>query len=104
MKLFWTETAKQDLQAIRRYIAADNPTAANRWVQRLRERARSAFHEPFAGRAVPELLCDDIRELIAGNFRVVHQVLADRLVILTVYEGHQLFPERKVVLPLEDNR
>jgi toxin ParE1/3/4 len=96
MKLFWTETAKHDLQAIRRYIAADNPIAAKRWVQRLRKRARSALHAPLAGRAVPELAREDIRELIEGNYRIVYQVLADRLVILTVYEGHQLFPEGKV--------
>jgi hypothetical protein len=40
---------------------------------------------------------EDIRELIEGNYRIVYQVFADRLVILTVYEGHQLFPEGKVV-------
>ena len=96
MKLFWTETAKQDLQAIRRYIAADNPTAAKRWVEHLRERARNALHAPLAGRKVPEFLRDDIRELIEGNYRIVYQVVADRLVILTVFEGHQLFPEEKL--------
>jgi addiction module RelE/StbE family toxin len=96
MKLFWTETAKQDLQAIRRYIAADSPTAAKRWIERLRERARNALHAPLAGRKVPEFQSDDIRELIEGNYRIVYQVFSDRLVILTVFEGHQLFPQEKV--------
>jgi hypothetical protein len=41
-------------------------------------------------------LRDDIRELIEGNYRIVYQVFADRLVILTVFEGHQLFPEEKL--------
>lgn len=96
MKLFWTETAKQDLQAIRRYIAADNPTAAKRWINRLRDRARNALHSPLAGRKVPEFSRDDIRELIEGNYRIVYQVFEDRLVVLTVFEGHQLFPEEAV--------
>jgi len=96
MKLFWTETARQDLQGIRRYIATDNPAAAKRWVQRLRERARNALNAPLAGRTLPELSREDIRELIEGNYRIVYQVFADRLVILTVFEGHQLFPEEKV--------
>ena len=96
MKLFWTETAKQDLKAIRQYIATDNPIAAKQWILRLRERARNALHAPLAGRAVPELSREDIRELIEGNYRIVYQVFADRLVILTVFEGHKLFPERKV--------
>lgn len=96
MKLFWTETAKQDLQVIRRYIAADNPTAAKRWINRLRERARNALHSPLAGRKVPEFSRDDIRELIEGNYRIVYQAFEDRLVVLTVFEGHQLFPEEAV--------
>lgn len=96
MKLYWTETALQDLLTIRRYIASDNPTAAKRWVERLRERARNILYAPLAGRKVPEFLRDDIRELIEGNYRIVYQVLEDRLVILTVFEGHRLFPAEKV--------
>ena len=96
MKLFWTETAKQDLHTIRRYIAADNPTAAKQWTDRLRERARNALHSPLAGRKVPEFSRDDIRELIEGNYRIVYQVFEDRLVVLTVFEGHQLFLEEAV--------
>jgi toxin ParE1/3/4 len=96
MKLFWTETARQDLQAIRRYIAADSPAVAKRWVSRLRERARKALHSPLAGRIVPEFFRDDIRELIEGNYRIVYQIFEDRLVILTIFEGHQLFPAEKM--------
>ena len=96
MKLYWTETAKQDLLSIKRYIESDKPTAAKRWVERLRERARSALHSPLAGRKVPELSRDDIRELIEGNYRIVYQVFVDRLVVLTVFEGHRLFPEEMV--------
>ena len=96
MRLFWTETAKQDLRTIRRYIAIDNPTAAKRWVDRLRTRARKALLAPFTGRIVPELLRDDIRELIEGNYRIVYQVFEDRLVVLTVFEGHRLLPREEV--------
>jgi len=96
MRLFWTETAKQDLQAIRRYIAADNPTAADRWVDRLRSQARNALRAPHAGRKVPELLREDIRELIEGNYRIVYQVFENRLVVLTVIEGHHLFSQENL--------
>lgn len=96
MKLYWTETAKQDLLPIKRYIASDKPTAAQRWVERLRERSRSALHAPLAGRKVPELSRDDIRELIERNYRIVYQVFADRLVVLTIFEGHRLFSDETV--------
>ena len=91
MKLFWTETARQDLQAIRRYIAADNPTAAKRWVNGLRERTWNTLYSPLAGHKVPELLRNDIRELIEENYRIVYKIFEDRLFILTVFEGHQLY-------------
>lgn len=96
MKLFWTETAKQDLLSIKRYIAMDNPAAAKRWIEKLRKRARKALHAPFAGRIVPEFSQNDIRELIEGNYRIVYQAFSDKLVILTVFEGHRLFPVEKV--------
>ena len=97
MKLYWTETARRDLLSIKRYVENDNPTAAKRWVERLRERVRNAINAPLVGRKVPELSRDDIRELIEGNYRIVYQVFADRLVVLTVFEGHRLFPEETVV-------
>jgi len=96
MKLFWTETAQRDLQNIRRYIAADSPAAAKRWVEKLKDRAGKAFTAPLSGRKVPEFLRDDIRELIEGTYRIVYQVFSDRLVILTVFEGHALFPTERL--------
>jgi hypothetical protein len=45
---------------------------------------------------VPEFLRDDMRELIEGNYRIVYQVLPDRLVVLTVFERHQLFPRERI--------
>jgi len=41
---------------------------------------------------VPEFSREDIRELLEGNYRIVYQVAKDRLVVLTVFEGHRLFP------------
>jgi plasmid stabilization system protein ParE len=38
VKLFWTETAKDDLLSIQRYITDDNPTAAKKWIGRLKQR------------------------------------------------------------------
>ncbi len=96
MKLFWTETARQDLKNIKQYIAIDNPTAAKRWIEKLRKRAKNVLHTPFSGRKVPEFSRDDIRELIEGNYRIVYQVFSDRLVVLTVFEGHRLLPIEKV--------
>lgn len=92
MKLKWSETAARDLISIRRYIAENNPTAAKNWIDRLRAKAGNTVHAPLAGRKVPELSRDDIREVIEGNYRIVYQVHSDHISILTVFEAHRLFP------------
>lgn len=90
MKLSWTDRAISDLNGIGRYIAADNPLAARRFVAKLRQRAREALDAPLSNRMVPELSREDIREVLEGNYRIVYQITADRLTVLTVFEGHKL--------------
>lgn len=91
MKLRWTDRARRDLLAIGRYIAQDNPVAARRWVERLQARARQAATMPMAGRVVPELRRDDVREVFVRTYRIVYRVREDTIDVLTVFEGHRLF-------------
>lgn len=91
MQLRWTDRARRDLLAIGRYIARDNLSTARRWVERLRERARQAAATPLAGRVVPELQRDDIREVFLRNYRIVYRVRENAIDVLTVFEGHRLF-------------
>jgi plasmid stabilization system protein ParE len=88
----WTRRAAKDLLAIGDFIARDKPGAARRWVARLKERARHAAPTPRAGRRVPELDRDDVREVLVGGYRIVYQIYPDFIDILTVFEGHRLFP------------
>ena len=99
MKLQWSETAKNDLISIRNFIARDDVTAAKKWVDLLRTKARNIVHQPFAGRKVPELSRDDIREIVERNYRIVYQIQSDRISILTVFESHRLFPVKKIYSP-----
>src|SRR3954463_6131922 len=85
--------AKADLRRIGHRIARGNPEAAVAWVQKLQDRARQAGQAPWQGRKVPEIDRDDIREAIAGNYRIVYVVQAAVVLILTIFEGHRLLPE-----------
>ena len=95
-KLFWTDRARRDLLAIGRYIARDNPRAARTWVERLRARARQAAEMPLAGRTVPERQDQEVREVILRNYRIVYRLHKDAIHVLTVFEGHRLFPKDAV--------
>jgi toxin ParE1/3/4 len=55
--------------------------------------AEYAAASPGAGRRVPELGRDDIREVLKGKYRIVYRVTAERVEVLTVFEGHRLFPD-----------
>jgi toxin ParE1/3/4 len=86
----WTDRAVADLFAIGDYIAEDNPSAARAWLERLRDQATLAAEVPLAGRRVPEIGRDDIRETFLRSYRIVYRVEGDGITVLTVFEGHRL--------------
>lgn len=88
MRLRWLPLALQDLDRIRRYIARDNPSAARRWIERLRIRAKAAAAAPMMGRVVSEAERDDVREVLLRSYRIVYRVLDEEIHIVTVFEGH----------------
>lgn len=88
----WSLRAKNDLIAIARYIAEDDSVAARAWVEKLREQARRVASTPQAGRRVPELQREDIREILLRHYRIVYRVEPNGIVVLTVFEGHRLLP------------
>jgi len=96
MKLIWTDRGRRDLLDIGRFIAKDNPRAARAWVERLRDRARKAAESPLAGRVVSERADQDVREVFVRNYRIVYRVVDDAIHVLTVFEGHRLFPDDAV--------
>lgn len=91
-RLSWSRRAARDLVEIGEYIAADDPGAARRWVERLRARARLAAATPRGGRRVPELARDDVREVFLRMYRIVYRVLPRQIAIITVFEGHRQLP------------
>lgn len=90
-KLRWSDRSTDDLANIYTFIARTNPKNAMQWVEKLRNRARSAANSALIGRVVPELSQADIREIFVDHYRIVYHVEADGISILTVFEGHQLF-------------
>lgn len=91
-RLRWSKRAETDLEEIYDYIAGDDPVAAARWVEKLLERARKAAMMPFTGRVVPELKREDLREVLVRTYRIVYRITAREVQVITVFEGHRLFP------------
>jgi plasmid stabilization system protein ParE len=88
------------LRSIGDYIAKDSPAAAERWVGTLITAAEAAAATPLAGRVVPELRRDDVREVLRKSYRIVYRIRGLTLEVLSVFEGHRLFP--RTIVPEDD--
>jgi toxin ParE1/3/4 len=100
----WSARARDDLLSIGRFIAADNPPAARLWVEKLRLRTHAAARSPLAGRRVPELDREDIREVLMRSHRIVYRATKGGIEVITVFEGHRLLPEDLDVSGDDENR
>lgn len=80
------------MEAIHDYIAADNPVAAARWIEKLLVRAEKASLLPYASRVVPEFGREDLREVGVRTYRIVYRIRENEVQVITVFEGHRLFP------------
>jgi len=101
MRLRWTLRARWDLDEIGTYISRDSPAAARRWIERLRDRARKAAQTPRAGRVVPELERENVREVFLRSYRIVYRVEQNFIEVMTVFEGHRLL-RREDIPDLEE--
>jgi toxin ParE1/3/4 len=86
---WWSPLALDRVADIARYIAKDNPGAAERWVNELFDSVERLADFPESGRIVPEVGVRRIRELIFGAYRVIYSVRG-KVEVLTVRRGSQL--------------
>jgi len=88
VKVRWTRPALDDLLSIFRYVARDNPDAAFRLRDRLREATALLVDHPRMGRVVPEIGDESVREIVRGNYRIQYRV-AEEVHVVAVVEGHR---------------
>jgi len=91
MRIRWSPTAIADLQAIRAYIAHDNPSAARKVAIRIKEAAIRLSRFPLSGRLgrVP-----GTRELVipGTSYIAAYVVTTDEVQIAAVLHGKQRWP------------
>ena len=87
MKVYWTKEAYKQLINIEKYIASDNPDAAERFTNSLIQKAETLITYPEKGRIVPEFSIRSVRELVLKNYRIVYMIREKRIEIITVFEA-----------------
>ena len=89
VEVTWTEQSLLDIDNIAEFIAKDSHKYAQ--IQRFFKQVEILESHPKAGRVVPELGVDKIRELIQGNYRIIYEIISEsRISILTVHHSRRL--------------
>lgn len=90
MKIDYTEDAIEDLIQLRKFIAAKDPGAANRYARSLLEGITRLETQPCLGHSVsyaPEP--ESIRDLNVGNYIVRYALLDEQILILRIWHHRE---------------
>ena len=91
-EITWSPEAIEDVEEIAEFIARVSPNYASTVVDTLLDAARKLSTFPFAGRVVPEIGDDLIREKLVLDYRLIYRVYDEGVTILAVIHGKRLFP------------
>jgi toxin ParE1/3/4 len=94
MRVIWAPVALDRAEEAARFIAADRPAAAAKWIDGLFDAVARLSAFPDKGRMVPEVGRADVREVLYGKYRVVYRLEEKRLFVLTVRHQRRDFSER----------
>ena len=86
-RVTWSPAALDDVEAIAEYIERDSPVYARAVVQKILATTRKLQRFPRAGRTVPELGDEQIRELFVYSYRVIYRVRDQAVLVAVVLHG-----------------
>ena len=94
MKVFWTEAALSQLQAIYDYISHTSPEYALRMIDRLTKRSVQIAEFPYSGRMVPEYELNEIREVLEWPYRLIYLINSEQsqVEVVAVVHGARSHP------------
>jgi plasmid stabilization system protein ParE len=84
-KLVWTERASGDIEAIVRYIARRDPSAAGRIGLGIYDRVQILQLNPEAGSILNELRSGSWRKLIFRRWKIIYTIREETIIIGRVW-------------------
>ena len=92
MRIVWTDISLRDLAAARAFIARENPTAADRQIERVFAAVATLLDFPEIGRVGRR---EGTRELVIGRtpYIAAYRLRGDAIEILRVLHERQRWPE-----------
>jgi toxin ParE1/3/4 len=90
MIIRWTRESLERLAEIEAFISKDSPEKSIKFVNFLIDQAEPLKDHPKIGRIVPESGNENIREILAKNYRIIYRISKHTIDNLAVFEGHRL--------------
>jgi len=93
-QVVWSRTALRELCEIKNYIAADNPTPAEKVIREIEERVDLLQTMPFGFPTYAPSLDENTRHTAVGHYRVFYRVQTDqrRVRILKIWHSSRREP------------
>ena len=90
LQVDWSPEAIEDVEAIADYISRDSEFYARAVVSEILELTRGLAEFPQAGRVVPEIGDENIRERFVYSYRLIYRIERDRILVVAVIHGRRL--------------
>ena len=92
MSVTWTETATDQLEAIRDYLARSSPGYAQALAGRVVVRTEALDEQPLLGAEVPEYGDPEIREVFEHPYRILYRVFGQEVQVIGVIHAARRLP------------
>ena len=89
-KVIWSPSALNDVDLIAEYISRDSVDRASLFVLRIIEATDRLQEFPKSGRIIPEFDDENRREIIYGDYRIMHLIENEQVWITAVVHGSRL--------------
>jgi len=106
-KVFWTDDAINDFDAIITHIYTENKTNAKAMFLAIKKQCSTLEHFPFRTRVVPELESLGImqyRELIFKRWRIIYSINNDTVNLLLMIDSRQDIQEQLIERILKERK
>jgi toxin ParE1/3/4 len=84
VKIVWSAEAREELRAIRKFIARDSEFYASRMVARIVERVEKTADYPTRGHPVHEYPEQPLREVHEAPYRIIYRLSVSRIEVVTI--------------------
>ena len=73
--IIWSDEARQDLDTIFLRLNSESQSYSKKWINEVFKKTELIEKFPHMGRKVPEIKIHNIREVFAGNYRILYNIV-----------------------------